>query len=184
MHAVLAFRRAELRDVHAIVALVESAYRGEASRAGWTTEADLLDGQRTDAREVSALIDEHANGTRIILGHAADELVCSALLARQPDAAHLGMIAVRPGRQGLGIGAALLTEAERIVRAEQLGTSLRMSVIAQRRELLAWYRRRGFQPTGATEPFPYGDPRFGLPRRPDLYFHILAKQLDQEPSNV
>jgi ribosomal protein S18 acetylase RimI-like enzyme len=175
--AVLTFRRAQPSDVPAIVALVESAYRGEASRAGWTTEADLLDGQRTDAAEVSALIGRETEGTRLILGHAADELVCSALLAREGDAAYLGMIAVRPGRQGLGIGAALLAEAERVVRAEQLGTRLRMSVIAQRHELIAWYERRGFRQSGATEPFPYGDPRFGLPRRPDLYFRILVKEL-------
>src|SRR4051794_13241714 len=42
------FREAGPADLGAIVALVESAYRGESSRAGWTTEADLLDGQRTD----------------------------------------------------------------------------------------------------------------------------------------
>jgi hypothetical protein len=50
------FRDATLSDVADLVALIESAYRGEVSRAGWTTEADLLDGQRTDEREMAQIV--------------------------------------------------------------------------------------------------------------------------------
>jgi ribosomal protein S18 acetylase RimI-like enzyme len=178
MSIVLRFRRATLDDVDAIVALVQSAYRGDASRAGWTTEADLLDGQRTDPDEVRALVEDGAGATRILLGLQAEQLVCCAALTREPDAsAYVGMVAVRPGSQGSGLGAALLRELERVVVDEGLGTRLRMSVIAQRTELIAWYERRGFQATDAREPFPYGNPRFGLPRRPDLYFRWLTKTL-------
>jgi ribosomal protein S18 acetylase RimI-like enzyme len=110
-----------------------------------------------------------------VLGFAATERVASILMVRESNGVHLGMIAVRPDRQGRGTGSALLREAERITSAERLGASLRMSVIAQRSELIAWYARRGFRATGEHAPFPYGEARFGVPRRPDLYFLTLAK---------
>jgi len=175
MPSPLRFRTASLEDVEAIVALVESAYRGEASRAGWTTEADLLDGQRTDAAQVSSLITGEAS--RIVLALHRRELVGSMLLATEPRYVYLGMLSVRPTHQAIGVGRALLAEAERIARDEALGTRLRMTVIGQRNELIAWYERRGYLRTGARESFPYGDARFGLPRRDDLYFEVLEKQL-------
>ena len=51
-----------------------------------------------------------------------------------------------------------------------------MTVIARRRELIAWYERRGYALTGETRPFPMDDPRFGLPREP-LFFVVLRKRL-------
>lgn len=177
MSSPLRFRRATLDDALAIVALVHSAYRGEASRAGWTTEADLLDGQRTDLDEVRELI-ANTEASRILLGFQGEQLVCSAALTRKAEAsAYVGMVAVTPACQGAGVGAALLHELERVVLEEGLGTCLCMSVIAQRSELIAWYERRGFRTTDAREPFPYGNPRFGSPRRPDLYFRLLTKAL-------
>ncbi|HET6964066.1 MAG TPA: GNAT family N-acetyltransferase [Acidimicrobiales bacterium] len=159
--------------------LVESAYRGEPSRAGWTTEADLLDGQRTDAAEVGTIIARP--GSVIILAESDGTLVGSCQLERSGgDAAYFGMFAVRPWEQGAGIGRALIGEARRM--AEQWGcTVLRMTVIRQRQDLIAWYRRMGFHPTGETEPFPYGDERFGRPRRPDLEFVVLAGPVNPCP---
>jgi GNAT superfamily N-acetyltransferase len=171
----LKFRRAALADVAAVVELVHGAYRGEASRAGWTTEADLLDGQRTDADEVAALI--AGRSTRIVLAMTTRELVGSLLLHGAQDVMELGMIAVRPVWQMRGVGRALLAHAERIAQNEAPGCVLRMNVIGQRPELLAWYARRGYLPTGQHKPFPYGQPRFGLPRRADLYFEVLEKRL-------
>jgi ribosomal protein S18 acetylase RimI-like enzyme len=169
------FRRATPQDVTAIVALVESAYRGDQSREGWTTEAELLDGQRTDAEEIEAITaSEHA---RIVLAECAGELLGSMLLVPEPGALYLGMLAVRPLLQGRGVGRALIGEAERVAHAEAR-TCLRMTVIGQRTELIAWYARHGFALTGEREPFPYGQPRFGLPKRPDLYFAVLEKRLD------
>ena len=169
------FRRAVPRDVPAIVSLVESAYRGDQSRAGWTTEAELLDGQRTDAEEIEAITaSEHA---RIVLALRDEQLVGSMLLVPEPRALYLGMLAVRPLLQGQGVGRALIGEAERIARDEGLPPRLRMTVIGQRGELIAWYLRHGFVLTGEREPFPYGQPRFGLPKRPDLYFAVLEKPL-------
>lgn len=172
------FRRATAADVLAIVALVESAYRGEASRAGWTTEADLLGGQRTDPAAVQQLIDDPATHVLLVEDGEAG-LLGSVTVTDEGEraaAVHVGMFAVRPTQQGRGVGRALLAEAE--VLGRRLGRDLaRMSVLAQRSELIAWYERRGYRRTGAREPFPYGDPRLGLPRRDDLVFEILQKPL-------
>jgi ribosomal protein S18 acetylase RimI-like enzyme len=170
------FRAAQWDDRDRIVSLVESAYRGEASRAGWTTEADLLDGQRTDRQEIEELLRDRA--AVIVLSSMGDELVgCVKVYAKGDGVSHIGMFAIEPRLQSRGLGGALLTEAERVAREEQGAVRTEMSVIAQRHELLAWYARRGYHATGETEPFPYGNPRFGLPRRDDLRFAVLLKKL-------
>jgi len=167
-------------DVGCIVALVESAFRGETSRAGWTTEADLLDGRRTGPDEIEAIVADPAQRI-LLLRDAGGELVASVVLARDGASAWLGMLAIRPVLQGRGTGRALLAAAEEWV-AEQWGARhMRMKVIAQRTELIAWYERRGYRRTGATAPFFYGDPRFGLPKRDDLYFVVLEKALGGKP---
>jgi ribosomal protein S18 acetylase RimI-like enzyme len=172
----LTFRRAGDADVPSIVALVESAYRGDASRIGWTTEADLLDGQRTDALAVAALL--RTPGSMVLLAEAAGQLVACCQLEQRPAAeAYFGMFSVEPGGQGQGVGRQVLAEAERIARDEWAATTMVMTVLAQRAELIAWYERRGYRRTGELRPFPYGDQRFGIPRRPDLVFEVLAKPL-------
>jgi ribosomal protein S18 acetylase RimI-like enzyme len=174
----LRFRQARAEDVGAILALVQSAYRGEASRAGWTTEADLLLGQRTDAEEVSAVLADPA--ARLILAEHEGALVGSVVLRAEGapgGPAYLGMLSVRPTLQARGLGRALVAEAERVAKGELGRPSVRMTVIAQRSELIAWYARLGYTPTGEREPFPYGDARFGLPQRDDLEFVVLRKAL-------
>lgn len=179
MHA-LTFRHASPEDIDAIVALVTSAYRGEASRAGWTTEADLLDGARIDPDVLRAdilrpdsivLLAESTGPT------AASPLLACAHVAIEDGAGYFGMFAVRPGLQGAGIGNALLAESERILGGDWQLPAVRMSVIEQRDELIAWYQRRGYRRTGVFKPFPYGDERFGVPRRDDLRFEVLEKPL-------
>ena len=171
----VAFGLAAPADAEAIVSLVESAYRGEPSRAGWTTEADLLDGQRTDREEVDALIGD--GSVALVLCRQRGELVGSvAVRIDDQRVAHVGMFAVRPSSQASGIGRALLAEAERVAR-ERGALEAEMTVLEQRIKLLEWYARRGYSPTGETEPFPYDNPRFGLPRRDDLRFLVLAKKL-------
>jgi len=163
-------------DVTAIVALVESAFRGHASRAGWTTEADLLDGRRTGADEIEAILADP--GQRVLLEREpAGALLASVVLKRDGDVAWLGMLSVRPSSQGGGVGRRVVAGAEDWVRDHWRSRRMRMTVIAQRPELIAWYQRRGYRPTGETAPFYYGDPRFGLPRRDDLYFVVLEKDL-------
>ncbi|WP_049622068.1 GNAT family N-acetyltransferase [Frateuria defendens] len=169
------FRSAAPADAEAVVALVESAYRGDASRRGWTTEADLLDGRRTNVEDVAALIAGPQG--RIVLLEQGGRLRASCQLERQGEVAYFGMFAVDPALQGDGLGKALLAEAERIAREEWGCRAMRMAVIVQREELIAWYLRRGYRRTGAYQPFPYGDERFGLPRRDDLRFEVLVKDL-------
>ncbi len=179
MSASLSFRRAIAQDVPAIVALVESAYRGPASRQGWTTEADLLEGQRTDAEEVTQLM--RSADSFFLLGERAASLLGNVWLSPHHDCVHLGMFAVRPSEQANGIGRALLTQAELVARTQLAKPIIEMTVIAQRHELIAWYERRGYAQTGEERPFPYGNPRSGLPQRDDLRFTVLRKQLS-EPS--
>lgn len=168
-------RTARPADVAALVDLVESAYRGERSRAGWTTEADLLAGQRTDPDMVAEAVSSPA-GTVLVVEDGT-EIVACCHLERRDDHVYFGMFAVDPGRQGGGLGRDLLAEAERYARDEWHTGEMRMTVITQREDLIAWYERRGYVRTGELSPFPYGDERFGVPLRPDLAFETLSKKL-------
>jgi len=169
------FRPALAADVPAIVALVESAYRGDSGRLGWTTESDLLDGRRTDVDGVGALLLQA--DSVVLLAERDGELLACCHLERQGEAGYFGMFAVNPLLQNGGIGKALLAQAERHAREHWQCLAMRMTVIEQRAELIAWYERRGYQRTGEYRPFPYGDERFGIPRRDDLRFEWLVKTL-------
>ncbi|MDR3388681.1 MAG: GNAT family N-acetyltransferase [Rudaea sp.] len=174
-NAVLQFRAADVADVGAIVALVESAYRGDASRKGWTTEADMLDGQRIDGTGVSDVIAKA--GSRVLLAEQDGGLLACCHLEKQGEACYFGMFAVNPELQGSGVGKQVMNEAERIARQEYSCTRMEMTVISVRNDLIAWYERRGYRRTGVFKPFPYGDERFGIPRRDDLRFELLVKTL-------
>lgn len=171
----LAFRDATPADVDAIVALVTSAYRGESSRAGWTTEADVLDGNRIDADVLRA--DIARPRSRVVLAENDGRLLACAHVADEDGHGYFGMFAVVPGLQGGGIGKRLLAECERIAREEWGLADMRMTVIDVRDELIAFYERRGYRRTGTYKPFPHGDERFGIPRRADLRFELLEKPL-------
>lgn len=173
----ISYREAVLDDVPALVPLVESAYRGDASRAGWTTEADILQGQRTDPEGVAAVIT--APGSRLLVVERDGEPVACCQLEHRGETAYFGMFAVRPDLQGAGLGKLIIAEAERRVR-ELWGDvrEMHMTVISVREELIAWYERRGYRRTGRMTPFPYGDERFGLPQRDDLEFELLIKPLN------
>ena len=168
-------RAAAPADIPALLDLIHSAYRGEPSRAGWTTEADLLDGRRTDAPELAEQLADPAR-TVLLISDKVGALACAALTDLGSGLAYFGMFAVRPTAQGSGVGSYLLTCAEE--RARALGAvRMEMTVLSARTELLAWYARRGYRQTGRTRPFPYGDERFGLPRRGDLLFLVLESDL-------
>ena len=176
----LQFRAATIDDIPALVSLVTSAYRGEVSKQGWTTEADLLDGNRIDADVLRHDIERPRSrvliAERPVEGHAVDMLAC-AHVCEEGNAGYFGMFSVKPDLQGGGVGKAVMAEAERIVRDDWALPAMRMTVIDVRDELIAWYERRGYRRTGIKKPFPYGDPRYGIPKRDDLRFEVLEKAL-------
>ena len=173
---VFGFASTATDELVEVAALVQSAYRGDDSRRGWTTEADLLDGQRVDVemlREVLARPD-----TEVLTARRGGRLVACGELQRLPGhRVHLGMFGVDPTGQARGVGRVVLAEAERIARDDWGAHELVLHVIDLRHELIAWYARRGYQPNGERAAFPYGDDRYGVPRRPDLGLVVLAKAL-------
>ncbi len=162
-------------DLPAVVALVQSAYRGDSSSAGWTTEAHLLDGQRTDVGMLTPIL---ANPNEAILLIEEDgNLRGCVSVERRSDHGYIGMVTVQPTTQNQGLGRQILEAAETYLRNEWQLETAQLTVIAQRRELIAWYERRGYQLTGGTVPFPYGDTGFGDPKRLDLYLVVMEKAL-------
>lgn len=164
-------------DIPDYVELVSSAYRGEGSKQGWTTEADLLGGQRLDGPMAEDMLAEA--DSQILLARDGQGRAVASVYVREPEdgAAYLGVLAVSPLGQGKGVGSLLIGLAEAWVVEHWGAASMRMSVINKRDELIAYYERRGYVRTGEIEPFPYGDERFGLPKVDDLEFVLLAKPL-------
>lgn len=175
----LAFRFATLADVPATHALVESAFRGESAKAGWTHEADLLGGQRTDHAALADVI--HDPKQTLILAEDDGALVGCVVVADKgvregARIGYFGMLTVKPTLQAGGLGRRLIEVAEQ--HARELGAGvMEMTVVTRRLELIAWYERRGFVDTGRREPFPLDDLRFGLPRTRELEFMVMAKRL-------
>lgn len=172
----LVIRPAVTADAEAIAALVNRAYRGESSRAGWTTEADLLDGLRTLPAEVQALIDQP--DVWILTGWLSGQLVgtlCAEWHATQ-HAVHLGMIAVEPGLQNRGIGKSLIQSAEQRAVQQWQAQFGKMAVINVRHSLLDFYRRLGYLPTGEQRAFPY-NPEMWQARVAGMQLLILQKPL-------
>jgi ribosomal protein S18 acetylase RimI-like enzyme len=170
----LAYRPAVLADVAHLVMLVNSAYRGESSRAGWTTEADLLDGQRTDADEISLLI--NAKNAMILLALKGDEIVGSVQLQQVRQFATLGMLVIKPGMQGLGWGKKFMQAAEATAIKIWGVKKIRLHVITLRPELIAFYERRGYRRSGIVKAFPK-DVRFGMPKVNQLEIEMMEKSV-------
>ena len=168
-----AARRDDLVPLHAVI---ESAYRGDTARRGWTHEADLLDGQRTDeAALVAILVDPRQ---RILVAREGGAIVgCVALTDKGDGICYLGLLTVAPDLQAAGLGRRLLAAAEQVAKAAFGARRIEMTVITQRTELIAWYERRGYARTGEHRPFPHGDTRFGIPRDDSLAFVVLDREV-------
>ena len=169
-------RPAILDDLSALHALVERAYRGEEAKKGWTHEADMLGGQRTDPGELTRIL---TDPRRVILAAEQDGRIigCVQLIDEGGGVAYLGMLSVEPALQDAGLGKRLMAAAEAHARDSFGAHAMRMTVIAQRPVLIAWYERLGYAPTGRREPFPLDDEHFGIPFRRDLEFVELMKPL-------
>lgn len=164
---------ATLADVPQLNTLVNSAYRGELSKKGWTTEADLLGGIRTDEQVLTSLINKE--NSVLLLYKNNDTIVGCVNLQQHDNKLYLGMLTVNPDLQGGGVGKILLKASEDYAK-EKACTKIYMTVISIRKELISWYERHGYKDTGERKPFPMNDPKFGLPKR-DLEFIVMEKMI-------
>jgi len=165
--------RAGLPDIPGLEKLVNSAYRGEGAKKGWTTEADLLDGIRIDTARLQEMIERDNAAILQVLGTDGNLEGC-VYLEKKGEKMYLGMLTVAPGGQGRGTGKWLMREAEKYAFGQGC-SRMTMSVISVRLELIAWYERHGYYKTGETQPFPT-DIKFGIPRQP-LEFLIMEKKI-------
>lgn len=165
-------RLATLVDTDFLDLLVNRAYRGESSKIGWTTEADLLDGIRTSRESLRKML-QHPSAV-ILIAEENSEIKGCVYLEQKGEALYLGMLTVKPELQDKGIGALLMNKAEE--RAHKLGCrKIQMTVITARDSLIAYYRRKGYYDTGERSPFP-NDTAFGIPKQP-LQFMVMEKEL-------
>lgn len=160
-------------DAEEIASLVNSGYRGDYSRQGWTSEVDLLGGTRIDAHELRLVMQR--DSTMVLKGVESGKIIACVELAIHFNKLYLGMLTVDPTLQAKGIGKQMLAEADKIAK-EKGCKSVYMTVISERAELIAWYERHGFVPTGEERPFNNTNPVFGLPKKP-LKFVVLEKSL-------
>lgn len=164
--------KATLQDIPALNALINSAYRGESSKKGWTTEAHLLEGKRTTEEELTAIFLDPKN--TFLKYTENDKIIGSVLLIEKEHQLYVGMLTVSPELQNSGIGKKMLAEAE--VHAKTLGLStLSMTVVSVRSELIAWYNRHGYVDTGEREPFPASDIHINVSDKPLEFIHLEKK---------
>lgn len=172
----MTLKAAKSKDSIEIATLVNSAYRGESSKAGWTTEADFLGGQRSDQTSIKELI-LRKDSTILIKTNTQKEIIaCVHIEKKNTHMAYLGMLTVKPTLQAKGIGKIILKEAENYSKQYFQIQKIEMTVIHLRKELIDWYERHGYKKIGETRPFPMNDPKFGLPKQ-QLHFIVLQKNI-------
>ena len=164
-----------MEDAGAIAALINRAYRGESSRMGWTSEADLFDGPRTDENEVQSLIS--SDGSMMLLCIQGEKTIGSVLLKNMGSTAYLGMLVTDPRIQGSGIGSRLMLAAEVVARERFAARKISITVIRCRHELILFYERRGYRRTGEVQPLhTHG---LSVPRVADLELEVMEKEVGE-----
>lgn len=149
----VAVRRAIAADVPALHALAQRAYRGDAARGGWTHEADLVEGERIAPAELARIVDDPNERLLVAGGEDGTLIGCVRVTDEGEGTALLGLLAVDPSLQAGGLGRRLITAAEDAARADFGARVMEMTVISNRAELIAYYERRGYAPTGQVKPF-------------------------------
>lgn len=167
--ADVSIRAATPADLPAVHPVIERAYRGDSARAGWTHEADLLSGARTDLATLAAIVADPLQ--RLLVGwDGGNAIGCVNIADLGGGTAYLGLLCIEPQRQAAGLGRRLIAAAEAIARDAFRCAWIEMTVIDSRRELIAYYERRGYAPTGEVRPFP-------IAIDPPLSMTVLAKPL-------
>lgn len=162
-------------DIKELNKLVNSAYRGEESRKGWTTEAEILDGIRIDEAALEVLLTR----PEIVVLKCMDingQILGTVCLEVKGHQLYLGMFAVSPQFQDNGIGKALLKTAEKYA-IENKCDRIVISVISTRKELISWYERHGYVATGGSIAFEEIEGRFGDPKVPAISLIEMQKVL-------
>ena len=160
-------------DIAELVQLINSAYRGDSSRQGWTTEADILSGIRTDIETLRTELT--APGAQMLKATNEKGVIDGCVFLQQQQLQlYLGMLTVAPHLQNKGLGKRLLQAAESVAK-DLSCTHIAMTVISLRHELIDWYKRHGYRPTGENRPFIVGE-HIGVPSQP-LSFIVLKKNI-------
>lgn len=177
--APLTYRVATLQDCESLCQLINSCYRGESSCQGWTTEFSFLGGQRLDVEMLNDIINDETSVILVFFDPIEKFLVGSAQLQHKPTtkSAYFGLLTVRPDLQARGYGKFIMSVAENYAVNNWNVEYIEMTVIIHRDELIAYYNRRGYVNTGRREPFPLDDVRCGIPKRRDLEFFVLKKDM-------
>jgi ribosomal protein S18 acetylase RimI-like enzyme len=173
---MITFQKAHIDQADKIVSLVNSAYRGPHAKLGWTTEADILDGQRTDHGLIAEMI--NSSDSEIFLALDENKSLIGCIYVKYEEASlYFGMLTVEPSLQNKGIGKKLLLLVEEIARQKNI-VKIRMTVIRGRTELVAYYERFGFKKTGRIEEFPE-DSRYGIPKKEKPVLDEFIKNLSE-----
>jgi len=167
-------RIANLQDVAPISRVLNSAYRGEASKQGWTTEAHLIAGETRANENMLTEILLMPGSVMLVMENEQEEIIGKMNLQHHGNKLNLSMLSISPGLQGKGSGKKLLKAAEDYARYQQM-KSIHMTVITDRTELIDWYKRHGYVDTGERKPFPE-DPMTGKHIR-ELEFMVLEKEI-------
>jgi len=164
----LVIRTATSTDLPTLQPLIQRAYRGDDARAGWTHEADLLDGERIGVAELEAMIADPAE--RLLVGFDGERMVgCVRVANSGGGLAYLGLLCVDPLLQAGGYGKQLITAAEATARDAFGADRIEMTVIDSRAELIAFYERRGYAHVGTRD--------FPVVVDPPLHMVVLEKAL-------
>ena len=166
------YRKARPEDAEAITKLVNDAYRPTAAERGWTDESALVSGDRTSANQVKEAIAR--KNSVVLLSLLGEEVVACVHVEQVRGDAHIGMLSVSPQLQGAGIGKEILEYAENYAEQQFRAEKFVMLVVSLRSELLAFYRRRGYEPTGEVMDYPHSA-GVGVPKRNDLKIQVLEK---------
>lgn len=160
---------AGLEHCHDISNLVNLTYRGD---NGWTRETHIIGGDRTNLDEITTAMAKPE--ARFYVVYLQQFLAACIYLAKEQHHAYIGFFSVHPDFQGVGVGKSILQQIEAIAKQQFAADKIRMFVVSQRPELIAFYQRRGYQRTGGTEAYPLRL-KIGIPKVNGLTIEYLEK---------
>jgi len=144
------FRFALKSDAEEISRLVNCAYRPKLNNHGWTHEAELISGDRINAKQVEKLL---CPQSLILVACLSEKIIACVHIENSADHVYIGMLACEPNYQGQGIGKEMLFQAEQYSLIHFKSKSFKMKILSSRPELFDFYQRRGYKLSGEFEEF-------------------------------